>query len=118
MFFYLRKDLHPEPKKMIMRVFILGALIACFVAIIEIIILRLVKDQYLATIFLESFLLVALVEEIAKYLVVKVYVYKSPELDEPLDIMLYMVISALGFATIENAILFFPQNKFLQQKLL
>jgi len=107
MFFYLKKDLHPEPKKMIFRVFILGALVACFVAIIESLVLSFTKDAHIATIFLESFLLVALVEEIAKYLVVRVYVYPSPELDEPLDLMLYMVISALGFAALENAILFF-----------
>jgi CheY-like chemotaxis protein len=35
-------------------------------------------------------------------LVVKMKVISSPNLDEPLDIMLYMVVAALGFAAVEN----------------
>ncbi len=110
MFFYYKKDLHPEPKKMILKVFILGMLAACLVGIIEIAVLKIVTGKSFLFIVLQSFLLIALVEEVAKYLVVKTNVLTSPELDEPLDVMLYMVISALGFAAIENVILFFASE--------
>jgi RsiW-degrading membrane proteinase PrsW (M82 family) len=110
MYFYFKKDLHPEPKKMILKVFILGILAACFAAIFEIIILGIIPGKSLLIIILESFLLVALVEELLKYLVVRIYVFNSPELDEPLDVMFYMVVSALGFATLENIVLFFGAN--------
>ncbi len=107
MFFYFKKDLHPEPKKMVLKVFILGILAACLASVFEIAVLKIMTGKSLLFIILESFLLIALVEEFVKYLVVRLYVFTSAELDEPLDVMLYMVISALGFAFLENIILFF-----------
>ena len=53
------------------------------------------------------FLIIALSEEFFKYLVIKLKVINSPNLDEPLDIMLYMVVAALGFAAVEN-VLYLP----------
>ena len=38
---------------------------------------------------------------------VRIGVLRTPALDEPLDVMLYMVISALGFAALENVLLLF-----------
>lgn len=107
MFFYYKKDLHPEPKKMIFKIFILGMIAACLVAILEIAVSKIMIGASFLFIVLQSFLLIALVEEVAKYLVIKINILSSPDLDEPLDIMLYMVISALGFAAIENIVLFF-----------
>jgi len=111
LFFYFEKDEHPEPKKMILKVFILGLFAACFAAIFEIAILKIFTGTAFLFIILEPFLAIALVEELAKYLVVRIYVFSSPELDEPLDVMLYMVISALGFAAVENIILFFSASQ-------
>ena len=48
------------------------------------------------------FLGIALVEEVLKYMVVRWHVYRSSALDEPVDLMLYMIIAALGFAGLEN----------------
>lgn len=60
------------------------------------------------------FLGIAAIEEIFKYLVVKLKVLRSSEFDEPLDAMLYMIIAALGFAALENIlILFFPEEPLL-----
>ena len=53
------------------------------------------------------FLGVALVEELLKFLVVRFSVYKNKALDEPLDVMLYMIIAALGFAALENILILF-----------
>ena len=110
MFFYFKKDAHPEPKRMIFKVFILGILAACLAAIFEVSFKKIFPDKSFLTVILESFFLIALVEELVKYLVVRIYVFNSPELDEPLDVMLYMVVSALGFATLENVVLFFGAN--------
>lgn len=57
------------------------------------------------------FVVIAFTEELFKYLVVRETVFKSEELDEPVDIMLYMVVGALGFAALENILyLFSPVN--------
>jgi len=47
----------------------------------------------------------AFVEEFLKYLVVREKVLNNPEFDEPIDTMLYMIISALGFAAFENVLI-------------
>ena len=44
----------------------------------------------------------ALIEEYVKYFMVKVGGFRNRELDEPCDIMIYMIIAALGFAALEN----------------
>mgnify|MGYP001585407170 CR=1 FL=1 len=44
-------------------------------------------------------------------LVVREKVLKDPELDEPIDIILYMIIAALGFATVENVLVLFLLEK-------
>ena len=60
-----------------------------------------------------QFLLVALVEELSKYLIVKEKVVNDPEFDEPVDTMLYMIIIALGFAALENILYLLPTRKLL-----
>jgi RsiW-degrading membrane proteinase PrsW (M82 family) len=110
LFFYLRKDVHPEPKKMVLKVFLWGMIFAFPAAALEIIILKGISKLELPQFFiliLNNFLGIALVEELMKYLVVKREVILNPEFDEPLDAMLYMIISALGFAAVENILLLF-----------
>lgn len=105
LFYYLAKDTHPEPRKMILRIFLWGAVIAAPVALIEIglrEILEKLNFDYYTYNFLMFFFIVAPVEEFFKYLVVKVKVINNPNLDEPIDLMIYMVVSALGFAGLEN----------------
>jgi len=113
--FYLRKDVHPESKGMIVKIFFYGMFAALPAAFIEFgfskIIVRFGFDipQILISLFY-WFLAVALVEELLKYLVVKEKALSSPEFDEPVDAMLYMIISALGFATSENILIFWTQG--------
>lgn len=57
---------------------------------------------------LYHFIVIALVEEFSKFLIVKEKVINDPEFDEPVDVMLYMIIVALGFAALENLLVFFP----------
>ena len=108
---YLRKDAHPEPKRMIIKIFLYGMLSAVGAAIVEFGIMKILNHLSLPyTLFriIYIFIGIALVEESSKYLVVRKGVLKSSELDEPLDVMLYMMISALGFAALENILVLLP----------
>ena len=103
--FYLRKDKHPEPNKMILKIFFWGIL-ATFGALC----LEWLYQKALGALSLQSmvFLVIggmAFIEEYIKYFVVKIKVLKSSEFDEPVDAMLYMIIAALGFAAAENIFL-------------
>ena len=126
LFYYLQKDLHPEPKKMILKVFLWGAIATVPTLFFQIFFSEALNQfqylsvfyspgisAYLPTInnFVRWFLVIALTEEVFKYLAVRLTVFKSKELDEPLDVMLYMVVAALGFAALENIFyLFSPIN--------
>ncbi|MFH1451486.1 MAG: PrsW family intramembrane metalloprotease [bacterium] len=106
--FYLKKDSHPESSPMILKIFFLGMLISIPVIGIETGFSNLLALTSLSPgiIFLAKvFLGVAFTEEFFKYLVVKLAVLRSSELDEPVDIVLYMIIAALGFAAIENILI-------------
>lgn len=108
--YYLRKDLHPEPKRMIIKIFLWGALITVPVFFVQISLAYLlgkIDINPVATTLIYWFLIIALSEEFFKYLVIKIKVINSPHLDEPLDIMLYMVVAALGFAALENILYLF-----------
>lgn len=105
LFYYLRKDVHPEPRIMILKVFLWGAAITLPVFLVQLGLSALLAELKLPTFIISIlywFLVIALTEEFFKYLVVRGEVYSSRHLDEPLDIMLYMIIAALGFAALEN----------------
>src|SRR3989344_8852184 len=118
--FYLRKDKHPEPNSMVIRVFICGILLAPLAIILEIGLIWLlnpsvspltvlsdgIENGFLKMILISA-VIPAVVEEYLKYSVVKRKIVKNPEFDEPIDAMLYCVIAALGFAAVENLLILF-----------
>lgn len=100
--FYLRKDKHPEPNKMVVKIFLLGVLMVPLAALLEQgFFLGLKKLSLLDKIIL-LVIGFALIEELLKYLVIKFGVLKNPEFDEPVDAMIYLIIAGLGFAAAEN----------------
>ncbi len=105
--FFLKEDVHPEPRAMIAKVFFIGGLSAFFAYVLEFY----SKDLFggysfiingLSEANLTPFLGFAVIEEIVKFLFVWSAIRKSPYFDEPIDAMIYMVTGALGFATAEN----------------
>lgn len=113
--FFLKKDAHPESNPMILKIFFYGMLSAVPAIFIELgffqEIVKLNFSPFLISL-LNIFIGVALVEEILKYLVVKNKVLNNPEFDEPLDVMLYMIIAALGFVTLENLLIFLSSETY------
>lgn len=108
--FYLRKDSHPESSSMILKIFFYGMIAAVPVALIEIgfqDLLRGFEMSELLYYVVYLFLGVAFFEEFIKFLVVRGKVLTSAALDEPVDVMLYMIIAALGFAAAENILILF-----------
>ena len=106
--FYLFQDHHPEPKKEILSVFFLGAAMTLPAVLVERQLIPLFKDMGLdplTTILLINIVAVAFVEEFFKYAAVwlkEQSISHNYHLDEPVDFVIYMVVSALGFAAIEN----------------
>ena len=108
--YYLRKDVHPEPRLMILKVFLWGSFITLPVFLVQLGLSALLAELKLPSFIVSIlywFVVIALTEEFFKYLVVRGKVFNSRDLDEPLDIMLYMIIAALGFAALENILYLF-----------
>ncbi|MFA5208165.1 MAG: PrsW family glutamic-type intramembrane protease [Candidatus Paceibacterota bacterium] len=113
--FFLRKDNLPEPKKQILKVFLAGAVAAIPIALVEIWLLNELSTlnlSFKAYSIIKGLFVIGLTEEVFKYVAVRYSILNSSHIDEPIDIPLYMIIGALGFATAENA-LFFCTQEFL-----
>lgn len=116
--FYLRKDIHPEPRRQIIKIFLYGVFIAPVAALLEFALLWLTNPsfEYREIIILllgsstgwraviSAALFAPAVEEYLKYKIIKDKILKNSDFDEPLDAMLYLIIGALGFAAAENTI--------------
>src|SRR3989338_3970934 len=110
-FFYLKEDLHPEPKYWLIIIFLMGVTSAPLVIFLETLLIKFTDNDSISLLLgsggLLLFLVAPLVEEVTKYGIVHLTLNKTPVLDEPADGMIYMIVSALGFAAIENVIAIF-----------
>ena len=100
--FFLHEDIHPEPKKAVIKVFIFGALSALAAIIFQSIFeggrpfLKIAEHSIIA------FFIFALIEEFLKFSAAYYIMRKNKYFDEPVDAMIYMITAGLGFAMMEN----------------
>jgi len=102
--YYLRQDVHAEPRSVILKLFLAGLLLPPFVASAESAVQGWVVAFGFSPLALIFLLGAASLEEIAKYLAALVIFYHNKEFDEPVDAMIYLVVVALGFAAGENIV--------------
>src|ERR1700761_3718697 len=102
LWFWLREDSeHPEPRSLIALAFVGGMVMVAVVIPIE---------EYAQTVITSQFILLmcwAAIEEICKYVSARTLVLWRREDDEPIDPVMYMVTTALGFSAVENALFLF-----------
>lgn len=101
--FYLQEDTDREPKKEILYAFLAGTAITIVVLGVQ----KIFHDSLAPRLnfqILSPFYLVALasIEEFFKFGAAYLIVSRSKYFDVPVDAMIYMIIVALGFATVEN----------------
>ncbi len=107
--YYLRKDCHPEPKYLVAKTFLMGIILSPLAVLFQ---LLFVQAGSVAPHALDphgpAFLLwAAFVEEVVKFFAVVMIALRSPEFDEPVDAMIYMLTAGLGFAAMENILVLF-----------
>lgn len=99
LWFWLREDSkHPEPRQLIALAFLTGMATVAVVIPIENYIGTFIKDQTIL------FTIWSGIEEVSKYLAALATVLWRHEDDEPVDVVIYMIIVALGFAAAENSL--------------
>lgn len=100
--FYLQEDTYPEPRHLILLMFLIGC-IATFVALfVEMQFNGAINQFGIPPYSVFSLLGLASIEEFLKFGGVLLVFRRSSSFREPLDAMIYMIIVALGFAAVEN----------------
>jgi len=109
-FFSLEDRLHPEPKRMVAKVFIVGILSAAAAALIQILLQKFVLMKLeISDLNPISLISLSFIEEFIKFAAVYFTIKGSRFFDEPVDAMIYMITGALGFAAIENSLFLFQR---------
>lgn len=103
LFYYLKKDIHPEPKILIIEIFLLGML-STFLALFfqYIFITSAAFKNFIASGGFLFWTILAFAEEAAKFIFVYIKIRKEKEFEELTDAIEYMIIGGLGFAALEN----------------
>lgn len=104
LWFWLKEDTHPEPAKMVTLSFLGGMVAVLFVLPLQKIIYTNIQNNEAL-----SFTLYATIEEILKFAFVYFIAIRNKKVtDEPIDDIIYLIISALGFVTLENTLFLIP----------
>jgi RsiW-degrading membrane proteinase PrsW (M82 family) len=99
--FWLREDSRkPEPFFLIAISFIAGMAVVPIALPLQ----KVAIDLYSG---LDVMIVWVVVEELMKYAVALAIIFWNREVDEPIDMVIYMVVLALGFAALENALFIF-----------
>ncbi|MFA6251965.1 MAG: PrsW family glutamic-type intramembrane protease [Candidatus Paceibacterota bacterium] len=122
--FFIKRDNLPEPKIEIFKVLYFGIMVVLLAVLIEKQMLRNIDLSSPNAIYLldsqnkpnllfygiKYLFIVGTIEEILKYFVVRFIILKKSCIDEPIDLPIYMITAAIGFAIGENILLLFFAN--------
>ena len=101
LWFWLREDKErPEPYGLIIIAFIAGMAVVPLALPLQKLALELFHGDNLIFIWV-------IIEEVLKYAAALIVILWHKAVDEPIDIIIYMIIIALGFSALENALFIF-----------
>lgn len=104
-FFYRRDWMEPEPKHLVVRTAVLGALLASGIGIPMVQGVFDVPNWLYESPVTQIFggvLVIGVVQEFLKYAAVRFFIYGSDEYDEPVDGIIYATAAGVGYATMLN----------------
>lgn len=102
-YFYMKDKYEKEPRRLLIKAFLLGAISVIPVLMVE---MRLNVfdrgDESLIAAGYTAFIVAGLVEETFKFMMFYFLIWRHNEFDEMYDGIVYSVFVSLGFATVEN----------------
>ncbi len=101
---YGKDKVEPEPKLILLKAFLLGAISIVPAWFIETYLTKKLDFEELGiwNAVISAFFVIALTEELGKFLMVRFHAYRLNDFNEPFDGIIYTVFVGLGFATAEN----------------
>jgi RsiW-degrading membrane proteinase PrsW (M82 family) len=101
-FYVKEEETHPEPKRLIIFAFAAGIAFGLLTVILESLFTTAATGVGIGEFSLGALVVFALVEEAMKFSAAYLAVGRSRIARNPVDIMIYLIVAALGFATLEN----------------
>jgi RsiW-degrading membrane proteinase PrsW (M82 family) len=102
-YFYARDKYEKEPRRLLLKAFLLGGGLVIPVLFVEMYLnIFDMEELNLLTAGYTAFIVAGLVEEAAKFLLFFMFIWRNREFDEMYDGIVYAVFISLGFATVEN----------------
>ncbi len=107
-YIYLKDKYEKEPKRLLLKTFLLGAIVSIIITTILYLIfdfiypINIIGSTSVLQLFIKAFFVVALTEEFSKYIIVRYYAQPKNAFNEPFDGIVYAVMVSLGFAFTEN----------------
>lgn len=71
-------------------------------------------NESLISVFISTFFVIGLSEEVSKFIFLRYYSYKKRSFNEPFDGIMYAIMVGMGFATIENLLYVFGEEGGMQ----
>lgn len=110
LYIYRRDKYEQEPLTLLLSAFGLGALSTVFVVIVVYVLgITANTGNHFTDAFIEAFFMAAIPEELLKFAMLYLLIWKNKDFSERFDGIIYAVFVSMGFATIEN-ILYVLQN--------
>jgi len=101
--FYVREEeTHRESKRLILFAFMAGMAFGLIAVVLENLLNTAASGIGIAELSVLGLVIFALIEEAAKFCGAYLTIGRSKIMHDPVDIMIYLVVAALGFATLEN----------------
>ena len=101
-FFVEEEETHPEPKRLIVFSFAAGIVAGLIAIILESLLSNAGAALNIGSLSIGALILFACIEEIVKFLAACLVIGRSKLSHNPVDLMIYLIVAALGFATLEN----------------
>ena len=105
LYIYFRDKYYKEPFLMLAKALVLGMLTVLPVLVMETFLMKylpLLEFSSRLSAFYNAFVVAAFSEELWKFIVLFILIWKSKEFDERIDGIVYAVFVSLGFAWVEN----------------
>jgi len=101
-FYVKEEETHPEPKRLIILAFAAGIVFGLIAVVFEALLANAALGVGIGTFSIAALVVFALIEEAMKFSAAYLAIGKSRIARNPVDLMIYLIIAALGFATLEN----------------
>jgi RsiW-degrading membrane proteinase PrsW (M82 family) len=101
-FYVEEEETHPEPRRLIALAFAAGIAAGLVAVVLESVLKNAASGVGIGEFSLAALVAFALIEETVKFGAAYLAIGKSRLARNPVDLMIYVIVAALGFATLEN----------------